>query len=478
MPNPLTERILRAARLTILLFVLTGASLVGATDYYVATDGSDAAAGTLEAPFGTIAHGLAAATQPGDTVWVRGGLYLPTTGQTMIFAGTAEAPITLSAFPGERPIIDGTHMPDGTPGLYINTSYVVVRGFEVRNAKSQGISVFGSSSRVHHVEIRDNVVHDSWMGGIYVGWQDIINRPHDVLVAGNLIYRNAQINRTKPHTSWPIASGSGPARRVRYLNNTIYDNWGEGLTFFLTEECEARGNTLHDNFSVQLYLDNASHCLLADNFAYSTGNPDFFRFDQPATGIMIANETYPFSNPSRDNTVINNVLVGNNRAIRYGSYQEGGGLVNTLIAHNTAYGATGGLVEIDLDAGHSNSQIRNNVFVQTAGQAVTWIDQPITGLTFDHNLWFGGFVLPAVTGPTDLLTAADFVAPGGTDALAYRLRPGSAGLDAGVGLVAVPTDYRGILRASPPDLGAFEVTLLFRDGFESGDANAWTLTFP
>ncbi|HEY3255894.1 MAG TPA: hypothetical protein VGJ91_18175, partial [Polyangiaceae bacterium] len=52
-----------------------------AADYYVATTGSDANAGTLAAPFATLQKGADVAVA-GDTVYIRGGTYSITTPKT------------------------------------------------------------------------------------------------------------------------------------------------------------------------------------------------------------------------------------------------------------------------------------------------------------------------------------------------------------------------------------------------------------
>ena len=88
------------------LVILTVSVVYPATAgiYFVATNGSDANAGTSNAPFATIqkAAGLAAA---GDQVWIRSGVYRETV--TPASSGTAASPITFQAFPGERAVISG-----------------------------------------------------------------------------------------------------------------------------------------------------------------------------------------------------------------------------------------------------------------------------------------------------------------------------------------------------------------------------------
>ena len=85
------------------------------TSLYVATRGSDAAAGTLAAPFATLAHARDEIRLRKDngqlsgpvTVFVRGGLYELT--ETLKFdqrdSGTPGAPVVYRAYPGENPVI-------------------------------------------------------------------------------------------------------------------------------------------------------------------------------------------------------------------------------------------------------------------------------------------------------------------------------------------------------------------------------------
>src|SRR4051794_13005156 len=90
---------------------------------YVATSGSDTAAGTAAPPLRTIKRGLAR-LRAGDTLIVRGGRYVENvTGQSLA-SGTASSRITVRAYPGERPILVGL--------LWLtNASYWTVDGLDV-----------------------------------------------------------------------------------------------------------------------------------------------------------------------------------------------------------------------------------------------------------------------------------------------------------------------------------------------------------
>src|SRR4051794_11053739 len=59
----------------VLLIVLAAGSCVRAAEFYVATTGDDANAGTIEKPFATVQRAQQSAN-PGDTVFIRGGTYV------------------------------------------------------------------------------------------------------------------------------------------------------------------------------------------------------------------------------------------------------------------------------------------------------------------------------------------------------------------------------------------------------------------
>ena len=139
-------------------FALVAAQSFGAV-YYVATDGSDANAGSMAKPFATL-NKANAVVHAGDTVWVRGGVYdlhdtvfyaryKMTAGILLTASGESDDKrIHYLAYPGERPIFDGANLPvaegiehsDGTPAGAMYTSPIVIaarylhlKGFEVRN---------------------------------------------------------------------------------------------------------------------------------------------------------------------------------------------------------------------------------------------------------------------------------------------------------------------------------------------------------
>lgn len=75
-----------------------------AATYYVATTGNNGNPGTEEQPWRTVAYAVGTMAA-GDTTYVRGGTY---TESVIRFkrSGTANAPIKLLNYPGEKPVID------------------------------------------------------------------------------------------------------------------------------------------------------------------------------------------------------------------------------------------------------------------------------------------------------------------------------------------------------------------------------------
>ena len=91
------------------LLIIATASRVGASTYYVAPAGSDQAPGTHSAPWQTLRKALTS-LYPGDTLYLRGGLYVENLGgdtPIRIRPATPQAPIQVRAYPRERPVLQG-----------------------------------------------------------------------------------------------------------------------------------------------------------------------------------------------------------------------------------------------------------------------------------------------------------------------------------------------------------------------------------
>jgi parallel beta-helix repeat protein len=128
------------------------------TTFYVATTGADTNPGTLAQPWKTVQK-AESTLQPGQRALVRAGTYT----QELYWDrdGTAANPITLEAYPGEKPVLRTS----GGYVLEIVASYVRIRGFKLENATNTNIYLENPSD---HVEISGNEITGSDDQGIYV----------------------------------------------------------------------------------------------------------------------------------------------------------------------------------------------------------------------------------------------------------------------------------------------------------------------
>jgi hypothetical protein len=427
--------------------------------YYVAPGGDDAWPGTVTQPWGTLAHAIDQ-LGAGDVLYVRGGIHTVVGDGIYIDPypeGTPTARVTITAFPGESPRIECA-TDDDESCLVVGGDHVVINGLEIANARRTGLTVWEAS----HVHLTNNTIHHTQRGGIWVGGSDW-GTVSDIVIEGNTIYRTCQINNPPPPGSgggWPAAIGSSYVEGLVVRDNLVYENFGEGIAFTIVNNGLAAGNVLHDNYSLNMYMDNATNSRFEGNLTYTTYDEDFYRFGEPSTNIQMANEDiYDTSNPINNNTVINNILIGGRYGFHYGNYLAGGGLKNVTIANNTIYNAAWAAIAIDDDAGHENSLVVNNLIYQLDGNPL--VVQPSTdAVSFRHNLWYGGDPGDAV-GPGDVVGNPHLAQPGGILPEDYWLMPHSPARDAGDAalLALAPLDFFGVSRpqSGGMDIGAHEV---------------------
>ena len=251
--------------------------------YYVSSQiGNNNNAGTSEsAPLASL-QAAANLVKPGDTVEVMNGTY---TAVDITTSGTASAPITFEAAPGQTPVINSS----GTwNGIDIQASYIVVDGFTVvgdaaaytlstatagystgnPNLDGNGIAVNPSSSvpLPNNITIENNTVYDEPGGGIGTEGADYVqilnNVVYDnanwsafgnsgisvstsanlntnpgvhILISGNLAFGNADLVPT--YTSGTITDGEGIildtnpnfTSEILIQHNTVYDNGSSGI---------------------------------------------------------------------------------------------------------------------------------------------------------------------------------------------------------------------------------------------------------
>lgn len=138
------SRFILAVFATFGLFVFAGSRSHSAT-YFVAVDGDDSDAGSIEKPFATLMKAQESA-EPGDTVFIRGGTYLVSESRvaksTRWFAhvlrfdksGRSAEPIRYWAYEDERPVFDFADVRPRNQRVHafsVSGSWLHFRGIEV-----------------------------------------------------------------------------------------------------------------------------------------------------------------------------------------------------------------------------------------------------------------------------------------------------------------------------------------------------------
>jgi hypothetical protein len=354
--------------------------------FYVAPapGGSDDNPGTLDKPWASV-HKAAAEMAPGDTVYVRGGLYTVEERIEVQKSGVKGKWITYCGYPGETPVIDARNVALGAntrTGAFNmpEVSYIRVKGLQVHNSQCQGITAKGHA---HHIDILHNTVFYTSNTGIG-SWRAEVGSCHHVRVIGNLLLAtcssaaNKQFHNLdkRPGDECLDAGGTvdyeyayneiaygdkegidckGPCRRgvvhhnwVHHTGSIYIDVWNDVL-----EDIEVCYNVNHDSwggfklstegaaparnvrFHHNLAYDNRAHGIYVTNYGEQKGNND-------KTGIAIWNNTchnngqfgiFLEGQEVRDVAIRNNICTANGR-FQIGAAGQDFEALNIAIDHN------------------------------------------------------------------------------------------------------------------------------------------------
>ncbi|MFI7038047.1 cellulose-binding domain-containing protein [Microbispora rosea] len=194
---------------------------------YVSPNGRDGAAGTQSDPT-TLAAAISRVA-PGGTIYLRGGRY--NFAQTVTIAqgnnGTSNARKTLSAYPGETPVLNFSAQAESSSnrGLTVNGSYWRVYGVVVERAGDNGIYVGGSNNVIERTITRYNRDTGLQLGRI------ASDTPRDQWPSNNLIlssesHDNADADgEDADGFAAKLTTGTGNVFRYDVSHNNIDDGW-------------------------------------------------------------------------------------------------------------------------------------------------------------------------------------------------------------------------------------------------------------
>lgn len=355
--------------------------------YYVATNGDDNNSGSLSAPWRTIQQAMGSVSA-GDTVQVRSGIYHEEI--SINISGTAVGGhITLHAYPGESPIIDGQNT--RAKAFSLNAvNYIIIDGFEIRNFQSDANWELAAGIEIRegaqHIQIRNNKIHNiqpnppdpntAIANGIGIYGTDV-TPVSDILVDNNELY-NLTLGWSE---SIPI---NGNVDGFVITNNVIHDNDNIGIDVIGGEEW------LVNDEGVPANLNQARNGLIADNLVYnidSLTNP-VYGGDRSAPCIYVDGGTAV--------TIERNTVHHCNFGVSIGS--EHLGLVSSYVTlrNNFIYHShTGGLVMGGADSvnggSHYNNIINNTFFANDTdghGGGEIWFQHETRHNIIKNNLFY------------------------------------------------------------------------------------------
>jgi parallel beta-helix repeat protein len=418
-----------------------------ANSYYVSKSGNDSNPGTLAQPFLTIQKGMNKLAA-GDSLFIRGGTYAE-------FVTISKSSVTVSGYPGETAVLDGSSLltsPAWSPQVTVSGSNVILQNLEITNPN--GLGVWGSNvSSTNNVYRGLNIHHVNEAAMNIWGSK--------ALIEGNTIHHAGLMNRGGTNGSWPGVLFVGDVSRANAApyavvrNNTIYDNWGEGLIIGYSDNALVEGNILYDNWAEGIYIDGGSLTTVRNNLVYYTTDKQWWRFATPAAGIEWATEgrVSGYSAP-HDIKIYNNIVINAGWGIYWWRGATNSAVTNVIVANNTVINTAGygSGITIDNSSGlaHSNSIIQNNIVAMNGG---TLASGSTSGITWKNNLWSrqGG-----VSGQGDIIASPLFVVGSGFDPKGYALQSSSPAIGRALALAEVSTDYFKNARGSAPTIGGIE----------------------
>jgi hypothetical protein len=343
------------AAVAALFVIAVGSSLIagpsGATPstVYVSPAGADTNPGTLAAPWRTVAHALSA-LNPGDTLYVRGGTYVENITGTSVRPGTASAPILVTNYPGERPVIEGllwlrspsywtfdginvtwnpangstSHMVKFTDGV----------GWTLRNGELWGAHSYAALLVAGDVTgqpaswtVANNCIHDTYASND-VNQDHLIYANTGTSPGSGVIARNILFNATNGEAVklGGASQTSGAGANVTVDSNTMY-NTAQNVLIGWQSHDNAVTHNLMDKTSgsygnVRGYQLSGANNIAASNLGYQASK--LILNDAGYPGVADAGGNQFPVNPQFDNvTSCTGFHPGNPAAAGFGRYAGG-----------------------------------------------------------------------------------------------------------------------------------------------------------
>src|SRR6266513_4988247 len=272
-------------RLALLILSLALVRAQGA-DLYVSTQGNDSNPGTSTQPFRTITRAYSLAG-PGVTINVMPGVYTDYSsgwGLHLGASGTASSPIVLRSQVRGGAIIDGQNLSDRNKGIYLDGSYNIVDGFEIRGGPNGGITIWGNYNQILNNEIHHNgnpaSTSTNGKDGVYSG-----EGTHNNIYTANYIHDNGRAGSNLDHGLYLCGANEA------VLNNILVRNVATGLQiagYSTVSNMKVYNNVIAWNGTCGIILWQAlSGVDIKNNILYQNGHYGLGSFAATGSGVVV-----------------------------------------------------------------------------------------------------------------------------------------------------------------------------------------------
>ena len=394
-----------------------------ATKFSATTGNDTTGTGTQLNPWLT-AQKLASNLAAGDTGYLRAGVY--TTDVQISPSGSGGTswanPIVFGAYPGEV----ATIRPNAGPQFALALWGAAVKFWEF-NGYNPG-SPLSTNLVIDGVNLTGSCIKTTDAGSPGVNSATSIRMLNvEIKRAGGLNPGNTD------GSGWLVGNGCNDCELVSsYIHHNGISNFHHGI-YIGGKRFICRDNVFTQNAGEEIQLYSQSHANVTDgsriyrnNIHHASANSNPGGFYRMAVSLSDGDDIWFYNN------IVN---VGNGGGVELFT---DAGVTNALIAHNSIYGVTGpGII---IPAGALNAKVYNNALWSCG----SYISNSGTGSDLRNNIANG------VDDP-------DFANAGAGD---FTLLAGSPAIGAGYVLPppynAITTDYAGVTRNSPPDIGAYQ----------------------
>ncbi len=341
----MTKRIF-ATYLTTFCLLIFSTTILQATEYYVATSGSNSNSGSISSPWQTIQYGVNQLT-PGDILNIRTGIYNEKI--DIDVSGTSGAYITIRAYQDESVVLDAVSFSDAMPIIWTDNAYLNIEGLHLANNRAQYAAGLALQGVAHHINIVEN---------------KISNIQFDV-------DPNAPVNFNTNAVPLSIWADQAPdsIHHINIIRNEVFNN----VTGY-SENISAAGNFSHFLIEGNIVHDNTN---IGIDVTGNYGVAPIAAYDQGRYGTIRYNTVYNCNSPYSPAA---------------GIYVDGGRDIiveNNLSFHN----GYGGEIGCEENGSTSNVIFRNNVFYENefAGISLGGYDTNTTGIVLASSIYNNTF---------------------------------------------------------------------------------------